>query len=209
MTTLRIYVACLASYNNGTLYGRHIDAAQDADAIKEEIAELLRGSKYPNVQVDCPMCGGAGCFNDDKDAPCLDCKETGKVPSAEEYAIHDHEGFEGIKIGENESIEKVATLATLIEEHGEAFVAFYNNGSVDCDDDAKAWGEAFQEAYLGTHCSVEDYAESLADDVGLLSEMPENLRCYFDFERYARDMVLGGDIWVTDGGDGVLVFSNV
>jgi len=37
----QIYVACLASYNNGTLWGRWVDAAQDEDVIHDEMA-LLR-----------------------------------------------------------------------------------------------------------------------------------------------------------------------
>ena len=58
--TPRIYVACLAAYNNGELHGAWIDADQDADAIREEIAVILTTSPEPN---------------------------------AEEWAIHDYEGF--------------------------------------------------------------------------------------------------------------------
>lgn len=39
-----------------------------------------------------------------------------------------------------------------------------------------------------------EYAESYIDDTGLLNEIPEQLRTYFDTEAFARDMVLGGDI---------------
>lgn len=48
----RIYVACLASYNNGRLHGAWIDCAgKDADDINAEIATMLRASPYPNVHV--------------------------------------------------------------------------------------------------------------------------------------------------------------
>lgn len=43
----RIYVASLADYNAGRLHGRWIDANQTADAIHEEIAEMLAESKEP------------------------------------------------------------------------------------------------------------------------------------------------------------------
>ena len=39
-----------------------------------------------------------------------------------------------------------------------------------------------------------EYAESYIEDTGLLNEMPENLRFYFDTEVFARDLLLGGDI---------------
>ena len=45
--TPRIYVASLADYNAGRLHGRWIDATQPADAIREEIAQMLAESKEP------------------------------------------------------------------------------------------------------------------------------------------------------------------
>jgi antirestriction protein len=32
------------------------------------------------------------------------------------------------------------------------------------------------------------------EDTGSLAEIPENLRNYFDFQAYARDARLGGDV---------------
>ncbi|UGV28528.1 antirestriction protein ArdA [Rhodopseudomonas boonkerdii] len=40
----RIYVACLAAYNNGHLHGAWIDADQDADQIRDEISAMLARS---------------------------------------------------------------------------------------------------------------------------------------------------------------------
>lgn len=42
-----IYVACLASYNNGKLHGCWIDATQDEWQISEEIDEMLSESPEP------------------------------------------------------------------------------------------------------------------------------------------------------------------
>lgn len=39
-----IYVACLASYNNGILHGRWIDATQGLDYINEEVQAMLKES---------------------------------------------------------------------------------------------------------------------------------------------------------------------
>ena len=41
---IRIYVACLAAYNNGMLHGRWIEANQDASAIWDEVSEMLKAS---------------------------------------------------------------------------------------------------------------------------------------------------------------------
>ena len=51
-----------------------------------------------------------------------------------------------------------------------------------------------------------EYAEEYIDDTGMLAEMPENLRFYFDTEAFARDMLLGGDITeVTIDGTGYII----
>lgn len=42
--TPKIYVACLAAYNNGILHGEWIDATQDIDDIWKEIAAMLETS---------------------------------------------------------------------------------------------------------------------------------------------------------------------
>ncbi|MBL4617758.1 MAG: antirestriction protein ArdA [Robiginitomaculum sp.] len=42
--------------------------------------------------------------------------------------------------------------------------------------------------------SVLDYAISYLEDTGLLDQIPENLRYYFDTESFARDLERNGDI---------------
>lgn len=46
----RIYVACLASYNAGRLYGAWIDCNQDADAIRDDVQQMLAGSPEPGAE---------------------------------------------------------------------------------------------------------------------------------------------------------------
>ncbi|GAB2695058.1 antirestriction protein ArdA [Aliiglaciecola aliphaticivorans] len=41
---IRIYVACLAAYNNGKLHGVWIDATQDVEDIQEQVNEMLASS---------------------------------------------------------------------------------------------------------------------------------------------------------------------
>lgn len=47
---IRIYVACLAAYNNGILHGRWIDAQQDESAIWDEIKAMLAASPMPDAE---------------------------------------------------------------------------------------------------------------------------------------------------------------
>jgi antirestriction protein len=42
-------------------------------------------------------------------------------------------------------------------------------------------------------------AEELLDSTGALDAIPENLRYYFDYDAYARDIRLGGDMCEHDG----------
>ncbi|MBB4853376.1 antirestriction protein [Mycobacteroides chelonae] len=46
----KIYVASLADYNNGTLHGRWIDAARDADAVHADITAMLAQSREPGAE---------------------------------------------------------------------------------------------------------------------------------------------------------------
>jgi antirestriction protein len=155
--TPRIYVACLAAYNGGTLHGEWIDADKSADDIHESIKEML--SRSPE-------------------------------PGAEEWAIHDHECFQGIEIREFESIETVAEIAALLTEHEAAAVAAYNH-YFDLED-ARA---ALTEHYNGAWPSLADWAEDYLNDTGELENVPKSLRSYIDFERWAKDLEMGGDIF--------------
>jgi antirestriction protein len=210
MAEYRIYAACLASYNSGVLHGRWIDADQDADAIRDEIAAMLRESPYPNVRVECPTCGGDGKFAEANydgegapEEPCDDCNGTGTVPSGEEYAIHDYEGFGTIKLGEHPDIDTVAEMAAALDEHGEAFEFWYANdsrNSVDVD--------SFRDDYQGCYDSLADYAEQFVTDCYSLRDVPDFIKTHIDYEGIGRDFELGGDIWTERGSEGVHVFRN-
>lgn len=47
---IRIYVACLAAYNNGYLHGTWIDADQDAEGINGAIAAMLSASPIQGAE---------------------------------------------------------------------------------------------------------------------------------------------------------------
>lgn len=93
----RIYVASLSDYNNGILHGEWIDAGQEPDQIHTEVEAMLKKSPA--------------------------ARKYGDV--AEEWAIHDYEGFVGIELSEWDSFERVSALAKLLSEHEAPLVAHY------------------------------------------------------------------------------------
>jgi len=50
------------------------------------------------------------------------------------------------------------------------------------------------EGYYVSEGNAQEYAEQYLSDSGLLDQIPENLRYYFDVEAFSRDMQLNGDI---------------
>lgn len=46
----RIYVACLAAYNNGYLHGEWVDATDDLGLIQAQVARMLAASPIPDAE---------------------------------------------------------------------------------------------------------------------------------------------------------------
>lgn len=159
----QIYVASLTDYNNGVLHGVWVDMTQDLDDIWQQVNDML--AKSPTVK-------------------------SGRLAGpAEEWGIHDYEGFEGIKLDEFESLDRVAEIATMIAEHGPAFAAYVSNEGMEY-----ATAEGFDEAFCGIWPSEADYAQELAREIG--EEIPDGwpFSC-IDWERAWNELRLGGDNW--------------
>ena len=165
----RIYVACLAAYNNGYLHGAWIDADQDVDEIRDEIAAMLARSP---------------------------------IEHAEEYAIHDYEGVEGVAISEYAGIDTVARMGAFIAEHGALGAGLLEQFSGDM-------GQAestLEDCYHGQFASLADYMEELTTQSVTI---PEALRYYVDWDAMARDAEMSGDLFTIETAHGeVHVFSN-
>lgn len=112
------------------------------------------------------------------------------VAGAEEYAIHDHEGFDGYGLGEYEGIEAAHEIALFIEEYPDFGGALL--GHLGNLDDAR---KAAEENYCGCHKSLADYAQELTEES---TEIPQNLRYYIDYAAMARDMELNGDVFTVE-----------
>lgn len=205
----RIYAACLASYNNGCLHGAWIDAHQDVDSIRAEIDAMLRASPYPNVtrcHITCAKCEHIWTCDVSPytavPACCPECHCTTIIhgtpyASAEEFAIHDHEGFHGL-VGEYTPIDEVVWTAEALEEHGSKYAGLRNHGYNHIDALQK-----IEEDYCGEYDSLMAWAEQYTDDSGLFSGVSDDspLRMYFDFASFALDARLGGDVMTVDDED--------
>lgn len=159
----RIYVACLASYNNGRLFGRWIDCTgKDGDDLRAEISAML------------------------KDSP---------IPNAEEWAVHDHEGFAGLITSEWPDLDNVAAIAEVLndddddKQHGLLWLVNDVGYSIRdalqrCEDVRTFDGSAADYACELAAEVVENFAERG-------NQWPFNC---IDWDHAARELLIGGDM---------------
>jgi antirestriction protein len=153
MTAPRIYVACLAAYNNGRLHGDWIDADQSADDLHAAVQRMLVASPEPG---------------------------------AEEWAIHDYEGFGELRLSEWESFERMSAIAAGIAEHGDAFSAWLSYDDSRDPSDVSA----FEDAYRGEWDSLRAYAEDFAEQTGMYDAAERSGSSYVvvDIDMLERDL---------------------
>lgn len=168
----RIYVACLASYNNGILHGDWIEI-DGWENIQKRISEILKSSS---------------------------------IPSAEEWAVHDHElcGHLGEYPGLDtlEAIQNAFVAAERNFVEWEPFVAYCEHlGELISRDQILN----FQEAYAGTAECLETWCERFLCESGQLDEIPERFQIYFDIEKFSRDMEINNVFTIEHNGE-VFVF---
>ena len=63
----------------------------------------------------------------------------------------------------------------------------------------------FEERYQGHWDTFAEYAENLADDIGLLADVPEEIARYFDWRSWTRDLAMDYSVHGNPEG-GVFVF---
>jgi antirestriction protein len=107
-------------------------------------------------------------------------------PGAEEWSIHDFEGIGALRLGEYESLERVAAIAAGIAEYGEAFSAWL---SYDSDRDPVDTS-AFEDAYRGEWDSLRAYSEDYAESTGMCdaAEKSGSLYVVVDIDMLTRDL---------------------
>jgi len=124
----------------------------------------------------------------------------GPAPGADEWAIHDYEGFEGMCLSEHATFDAVCELADFVAEHGSLAAKLHSHFG-DSLTEARA---AFDE-YAGQYKTAADFADEMIPETG--TEIPPSLEYYIDWQALARDLALNGEILVIQiGFDEVHVF---
>ena len=206
-TTPKIYVASLSDYNGGTLHGVWLDlgSIEDMDELWGHVNEMLAASpefkRFPQ--------GGP----------------------AEEWAIHDFEGFGEWRLSEYENLEHVLAVAHFADDRPEVLAFLANDDSLlegDYDNAKDTLEDAVSESYQGCWESEKDYAYNLVQDIGLpgvgfvraesgsaygenepWSKTLDEIDSLLDWDYIAR--VVMEDCWTAqaEDGGGIYVFRSV
>ncbi|WP_438728246.1 antirestriction protein ArdA [Parasphingorhabdus sp. DH2-15] len=121
------------------------------------------------------------------------------ISGAEEWAIHDYEGFEGYSLSEYEGFDEISKIAAFIAEQGALggeLLSYYSNL-----DDAQ---KAIEDHYAGEYESLSDFAREVTEQSG--QNIPDNLAYYIDYEAMARDMAISDVMTIETSHDQVHVF---
>lgn len=167
----RIYVASLTDYNAGILHGAWLDFDdfESAGEVWEAVEDMLKAS---------PTAARTGY-------------------RAEEYAIHDFEGWCGVRLGEYESIEALwrayEVLSKMLDDDNcdpaaiRAYADHIGAGVANIDDEFR---DEFDDRFSGRWDCKTDFIEDLLEESGMLDEVPEWARDYFNYEQFARDLFM-------------------
>ena len=173
----RIYLTNLGKYNEGELVGKWLDLPCE-DMVKELVS--IGVSDEPD--------------------------ENGNY--YEEYFITDYENDYDYKVGEYDSLDDLNEIAEELENlddyDREVVKAFIENGS---DIEEALDGLRDGDYMVFSNCSdMADVAYQYIEETGLLNDIPEGLRNYFDYEAYGRDMSFEGTFIFTENGNCIELF---
>lgn len=139
----------------------------------------------------------------DADAFVAACYELHKDEDDPELMFQDYEGFPAAYYGESHIKPELWAWLDLDEDDRELLAVYQEHVRDDADID-----EA-REHFMGNGYRDEaDWAAEWLEESGGLEGVPKHLANYIDFEAYARDARLGGDVVFVMHGGCLWVFSN-
>jgi antirestriction protein len=125
------------------------------------------------------------------------------IPNAEEWAIHDFEGFGNNSIEEYTSLETIAQMASFIAEHDELGTEVISHTCGDLEDARRL----LEECYHGEFDNEEDFAYYWTHEVDG-REIPDYLQHYIDYKAMAYDWFIS-DFFSIEVNHKTHVFSNL
>ncbi|WP_319413866.1 antirestriction protein ArdA [uncultured Cohaesibacter sp.] len=176
MSDLRIYIADLAAYNAGCLRGGWIDL--DGVTSTDDVWDEIKRRRLLGRNGD----------------------------EWNEYAIHDHEGFGSMLLGEYSGLDTAVNVAILKGEAEEDDIPW--EAVIGYAENMGRWPDNtidIRDRWVGEHNNFREYAEELFDDC-YANEVPEFIQNYIDYDAYARDLAM--DYLVIDSEQGVYIFNN-
>ena len=187
---IKLYLANLGKYNEGILKGEWVELPLSETELEEAMVNI----------------GVAHYDNEGNFVPyVIETDENGYEYVYEEYAIHDYETDLNISISEYSSLNDLNTVAEIVEDFElDQVNALLDGGVIDMKDLIEGDLEEIMQNYsfieLEPNMNEEQevgyaYVDEIYGGPEYLSK--EILERYFDYEAFGRDILLGGEGFVS------------
>lgn len=187
---IKLYLANLGKYNEGILKGEWVELPLSETELEEAMVNIgvahydKEGNFVPYV---------------------IETDENGYEYVYEEYAIHDYETDLNISISEYSSLNDLNTVAEIVEDFElDQVNALLDGGVIDMKDLIEGDLEEIMQNYTFVELEPnmneeQEVGYAYVDEVcgGLECLSKEILERYFDYEAFGRDILLGGEGFVS------------
>lgn len=121
---------------------------------------------------------------------------------AEEYAVHDHESCGQLsEYAGMDSLNNIAEAYRSAEANTvdwELFCEFCSHLGKDlCSEEISS----YEDCFAGSSTNLVSWCQEFLEETGQLESIPENLRFYFDYEAYARDIEINDVFTIKHNGE--------
>lgn len=164
---INVFITDLAAYNEGNLVGEWVQLPKDEDELEEIIREILNEGH----------CGDECCYH-------------------EEFFITDYEA--PFRVHEYENIYKLNEWAERLEnckeEDEDVIQAIFDYaGTIE---EGFSILEDWRYRVFYSCCSMAEVAMEVIEEQGILSNVPEDIAQYFDYEKYGRELECGDSTFI-------------
>lgn len=118
------------------------------------------------------------------------CAELHSDEDDPEFMFQDYEDFPSDFYSESSLDDDLWAWLELGEDDRELVEAFTDCFGSVSGKSLSELAETARDAYFGSYRSDEEFADDYLETSGLLNEVPESLRGYFDTSKFARDLML-------------------